>query len=275
MKKVAIQGIRGSFHDEASRMYFGDEIMLVECGSFKSALDTLAQGKADYCVMAIENSIAGSILSNFSLLSDYHFKAIGEVYLNIQLHLLALEETEIGDVKNIMSHPMAIKQCADFLLKFPHAKILELYDTAECAKQVSEKKVADTVVIANEESGKIYGLRTLYRNIETHKKNYTRFFVLANENFKTDENNKASISFQVADKPGALSKVLNVFNENSINLSRIQSVPIIGKPNEYRIHTYIEWEWSGNYRKAMADAIHLVSNLSILGEYKSGKIPNN
>ncbi len=275
MRKVAIQGIAGSFHDAAARMYFGTDIHLVECHSFKTALDAMAAGKADHCIMAIENSIAGSILTNYALLNEYHFKVIGEVYLKVELNLVALPGTEIGDLKIIQSHPVAIKQCAEFLAKFQHVNVLELYDTAECAKQVSRKQLKDTAAIANAEAAELYGLEILAPNIETDKKNFTRFFVLSNEALKTGESNKASISFQVAHRPGSLAKVLGIFAENFLNLSRIQSVPVIGKPQEFIIHVDLEWSWIGNYRRAMAEAVHHVTRLSILGEYKCGTVPVN
>ncbi len=271
--KVAIQGIKGCFHEEAAYRYFGDEIETVECESFKKTCELLKQGKVDYVVMAIENSIAGGLLPNHSLLRDYRFPIVGEVYLHIKLHLMAIPGVAIPDIRFVESHPIALQQCNDYLEENPQFKITEGEDTAGSAKKVSELQLKDTAAIANQLSAKLYGLDILERRIETNKKNYTRFLILTN---KTDEKvnvNKASLSFQTGNGVGALSKVLHCFAEQNINLSRIQSMPVLGKPNEYDFYVDVEWNNQADYEAAIRRVLKLTNNFNIMGEYvKNDKV---
>ena len=157
-KRVAIQGIRASFHEEAAFKFFGEDIETIECNSFKETFQKLATQQADFVVMAIENSIAGSLLPNYSLLREYNFPVIGEVYLHIQLHLMALPGVKFEEIKTVMSHPIAIRQCNDFLDDYPQLKVVESNDTAACAKKIKEEQLTDTVAIANSLAAKLYGL---------------------------------------------------------------------------------------------------------------------
>src|SRR5690606_15575493 len=220
--RVAIQGVKGSFHEEAAVKYFGEQIETIECESFKKTCEMLKQGKADYVVMAIENSIAGSLLPNYSLLRDYRFPIVGEIYLHIKLHLMALPGVKIQDIKFVESHPIALQQCYDFLEENPHFKISEGEDTAASAKKISEQQLTDTAAIANQLTAKLYGLEILERRIETNKKNYTRFLILTNKAEEKSKANKASLSFQIGNGVGSLSNILACFAEQNINLSRIQ-----------------------------------------------------
>src|SRR3546814_6703690 len=163
--------------------------------------------------MAIENSIAGSLLPNYNLLQDYRFPIIGEVYLSIQLHLMALPGTELKDIRYIESHPIALRQCSDFLEEHPEIKASEGMDTAACAKKISEKKLKNTAAIANQLAAKMYGLQILDRRIETNKKNYTRFLILANEHKENAPVNKASLTFQTGNKVGSRSEERRVGKE--------------------------------------------------------------
>ncbi|HWZ34767.1 MAG TPA: prephenate dehydratase domain-containing protein, partial [Mucilaginibacter sp.] len=176
--RVAIQGIRASFHEEAAFKYFGENIQTIECNSFKQTFDALENNEADYVVMAIENSIAGSILPNYSLLLNYNFPVIGEIYLPIQLHLMALPGVSFDQIKYVTSHPIAIRQCIDFFDEYPHLKIVESSDTAACAKRIHDEKLTDTVAIANNLAAKLYELDIIERRIESNKKNFTRFLIL-------------------------------------------------------------------------------------------------
>src|ERR1700743_3023749 len=176
--RVAIQGIKASFHEEAAFKYFGEDIRTIECSSFKQTFDALEANEADYVVMAIENSIAGSILPNYSLLLNYNFPVIGEIYLPIQLHLMALPGVKFEDIKYVTSHPIAIRQCVDFFDEYPHLKIVESSDTAACAKRIRDENLRDTVAIANTLAAKLYGLDVLERRIESNKKNFTRFLII-------------------------------------------------------------------------------------------------
>lgn len=271
--KVAIQGIKGCFHEEAAYKYFGEDIETVECESFKKTCELLKQEKVDYVAMAIENSIAGGLLPNHSLLRDYRFPIVGEVYLHIKLHLMVLPGVTIQDIKFVESHPIALQQCNDYLEENPQFKITEGEDTAGSAKKVSELQLKDTAAVANQLSAKLYGLEILERRIETNKKNYTRFLILAN---KTDEKtsvNKASLSFQTGNGVGALSKVLLCFAEQNINLSRIQSMPVLGKRNEYDFYVDVEWNNQTDYEAAIRRVLKLTNNFNIMGEYvKNDKV---
>jgi prephenate dehydratase len=273
--RIAIQGIATSFHEVAALSYFQEPIDTVECLSFHQLCESLKNGYADYAVMAIENSIAGSILPNYFLLQSYHFSIIGELYLPIHMHLLALPGVKIGDLKTIESHPMAIRQCSEFLHSLKGVEIRESDDTALSAKRVGEFKLKETAAIANEYAAKKYKLTILEKRIETHKKNFTRFLVLTKRTHEKTDSNKASMCFEVANEVGSLADALTTFKNNSINLTKIQSIPIIGKPSEYSIHIDVEWKKRKNYDDAMKQVLRQVKNLNVLGEYKKAKVEYN
>lgn len=268
-KRIAIQGIRASFHEEAAFKFFGEEIQTIECNSFRETCEALKNKKADFAVMAIENSIAGSILPNYSLLRDYNFTIVGEVYLSIQLHLMGLPGVKFEDVKFVESHPIAIRQCVDFFYEYPNIQVKESTDTAACAKKISDEKLTDTVAIANMLAAKMYGLEILERRIESNKKNYTRFLILT-ETSKAEavEANKASLSFQVGNEVGSLAKILNIFAQQEINLSKIQSMPVLGRRNEYNFYVDIEWTDQKAYETAIRQVLKYAVNFTIMGEYR-------
>jgi prephenate dehydratase len=270
--KIAIQGIATSFHEVAAFTYFQEPVATIECLSFHALCESLKNGEADYAVMAIENSIAGSILPNYFLLQEYHFSIVGEIYLPIHMHLLALPGVALKDIRNIESHPMAIRQCSDFLYKLKGVQIMESDDTAVSAKKVKEQKLRDTAAIANEFAATKFGLNILEKRIETHKKNFTRFLILTRKTNISIDSNKASLSFEVANEVGSLAEALMTFKTNSINLSKIQSIPIIGKPSEYSIHVDVEWKRRKSYDVAIQQVLRQVRNLNVLGEYKKAKI---
>lgn len=266
-KRVAIQGIRASFHEEAAFKFFGEDIETIECNSFKQTFQKLEQQEADFVVMAIENSIAGSLLPNYSLLREYNFPVIGEVYLPIQLHLMALPGVKFEDIKTVTSHPIAIRQCNDFLDEFPHLNVVESSDTAACAKKIKEEQLTDTVAIANTLAAKLYGLEILERRIESNKKNYTRFLILTDKQTEVENFNKASLCFQVTNDAGSLVKVLNILAELEINMSKVQSMPVLGRRNEYNFYVDIEWNDTENYEDAIRRIVKHTINFSIMGEY--------
>jgi prephenate dehydratase len=267
--RVAIQGIRASFHEEAAFKFFGENIHTIECNSFKKTFEALEKREADYVVMAIENSIAGSILPNYSLMMSYGFPIVGEIYLPIQLHLMALPGVKFEDVKNVTSHPIALRQCIDFFDEYPHLNMVESSDTAACAKRIREEQLTDTVAIANTLAAKLYGLDILERRIESNKKNFTRFLIITHhENNVKRTPNKASLCFQVSNKVGSLAKVLNIFAEQNLNMSKIQSMPVLGKPNEYNFYVDVEWKDSKNYDAAIRQMLKYTHNFNVLGEYE-------
>ena len=268
--RVAIQGIRASFHEEAAFKYFGENIETIECNSFKQTFEALQNDEADYVVMAIENSIAGSILPNYSLMMGYSFPVVGEVYVPIQLHLMALPGVRFEDIKYVTSHPIAIRQCIDFFDEYPHLQIVESNDTAACAKRIRDEQLTDTVAIANTLAAQLYGLDVLERRIESNKKNFTRFLILTtHENAKKKgPANKASLCFQVSNQVGALAKVLNIFAQENVNMSKIQSMPVLGKRNEYNFYVDIEWDEARQYDNAIRQILKYTHNFNILGEYQ-------
>lgn len=272
-KRVAIQGIRASFHEEAAFKFFGTDIETIECDSFKQTCEVLKNKKSDFVVMAIENSIAGSLLPNYSLLREYNYTIVGEVYLAIQLHLLALPGVKFKDVKYVQSHPIAIRQCSDFFDEFPHLQVIESNDTAACAKKIREENLTDTVAIANQLAAKLYDLQVMERRIESNKKNFTRFLILADKPIGSTESNKGSLSFQVGNSVGSLAEVLNIFSEHKINLSKIQSMPVLGKRNEYNFYVDIEWKNQSDYDLAIRKVLKHTINFTIMGEYlKNDKV---
>lgn len=272
--RVAIQGIKASFHEEAAYKFFGKEIETIECNSFKQTCEVLEKKDADYVVMAIENSIAGSLLPNYTLIRDYNFTITGEVYLPIQLHLMALPGVKFEDIKFVTSHPIAIRQCIDFFDEYPHLKVVESSDTAACAKKIRDEGLTDTVAIANSLAAELYELNIIERRIESNKKNYTRFLILKNDTIDNGKTiNKASICFQVSNQVGALSKVLNIFADQEVNLTKIQSMPVLGKRNEYYFYVDIEWKHMENYDTAVRKALKYTVNFNIMGEYvKNDKV---
>lgn len=270
--RVAIQGLTASFHEVAALTYFHEPIEIVECLTFHALCEALDKGNADIAVMAIENSIAGSILPNYFLLQHYHFTITGELYLPIHMHLLALPGVKLKDIMCIESHPMAIRQCSEYLHALKNVEIRESDDTALSAKRVKEGKLKTTAAIANEFAARKYGLQILEKRIETHKKNFTRFLFLTRKAQQNTTANKASLSFEVANEAGSLAEALMTFKTNNINLTKIQSIPVIGKPNEYSIHVDVEWKRRKNYDDAMRQVLRQVKNLNVLGEYKKAKI---
>jgi prephenate dehydratase len=274
--KVAIQGIRTSFHEIAAHRYFGENIETIECLSFYTLCEALKKDDADYAVMAIENAIAGSILPNYFLLQDYHFKIVGEIYLPIQMHLLALPGVRLEDITTIESHPMAIRQCSLYLNQLQGVQLIESEDTALSAMKVSELQLRTTAAIANEYAAKQFGLEIIEKRIETNKKNFTRFLILTKKaNKNTEINNKASIYFDVAHEVGSLADTLTILKEHHINLLKIQSIPIIGKPSEYSIHLDIEWTDRTHYDATIQQLLRQVRNLNILGEYQKATLQLN
>lgn len=265
--RIAIQGVKASFHEEAALKYFGKDIETIECESFKKTCEILKQGKADYVVMAIENSIAGSILPNYNLLRDYRFHIIGEVHLNIQQNLLALPGVKMSDITTVESHPIAIRQCDEFLSDHPDWAVREGMDTAGCAKKIKMEQLTHTAAIASEYAAKIYGLNILEKRIETNKKNATRFLILSNEVVEQKNANKASLSFQTGNSVGSLASVLQCFAEQNVNLSKIQSMPVLGRRNEYDFYVDVEWKKQSDYDAAIRKVLKHSVNFSIMGEY--------
>jgi prephenate dehydratase len=232
----------------------------------------LKQNHADYAVMAIENSLAGSILTNYNLIDEYQFRIIGEQYLRIELNLLALEGVKMEEIEFIHSHPMALAQCTSFLSKYPHIKIVEQGDTASCVKNIFNKNLRNTAALANKVASEKYHVPVLFSGIENNKQNFTRFIILSKGDACPDQPNKASVCFRLKHEVGCLVEILNVFKQNKISLSKIQSVPVMGYPNEYSFHTDVEWLEYQNFQNAVKEIKNAANTFSVLGEYVKANI---
>jgi prephenate dehydratase len=272
-KKIAIQGTRGSFHEMAALKFFEDTIECVPCETFKDLFDVLKRKESDYGVMAIENTVAGTILPNYAMLRSSEMQVIGEIYLPIQQNLLALPGQKIEDIKEVYSHPMAILQCHTFFEKYPDVKLIEFWDTADSARLIAEKGTKGLGAIAGTHAASVYGLEVLVPGIETNKKNFTRFLVIKDKNlvYPSANPDKASVCFNVAHTKGSLAKILTVLADYGLNLTKIQSLPILGKEWEYYIHIDLEFEDHKNFEKVMDMIRPQVHELKILGEYKKGE----
>lgn len=278
--KIGIQGVKASFHDVAARKFFPNQaIVPVECPTFTNLCAILQNQEASFCMMAIENSIAGSILTNYALLESHHFKIIGEVYLPIKMNLMALPGQKMGDIRFIQSHPMALLQCQKFLTGNPDLidmKILESNDTAESAKLIAEGRLLGHAAIASELAAETYQLEILKSGIETNQQNYTRFLVIARREYEQSEvgTNKTSLCFEISHQPGSLARVLGIFGQFEINMTKIQSVPILGKPYQYSFHVDLEWKPNTQFDEAMSKIALTVDRLVCFGKYVSGERPS-
>lgn len=269
--RISIQGGKASFHDIAAHQYFGNDIETVYRNSFKEICEDLKDGTVDYAVMAIENSIAGTILSNYGLIKKYDFRIIGEIQLRIEMNLIGLKGTDITDIKVVRSHYMALLQCEQFLSQYPSIKIEEYHDTADSAKKIKEEQEGNAAAIAGRMAADVYDMEVLAAGIETEKMNFTKFFILTRDKkFKVVDPQKATLSFQLPNKVGALATLLSVVVNNGINLTKIQSIPILGRPDEYNFFVECEWTNYESFRRSI-EINSIVKELQILGEYKKGK----
>ncbi|WP_299535221.1 prephenate dehydratase [Ulvibacterium sp.] len=272
--KIAIQGIKGSNHHQVVREYFDDKVDLVECLSFHGLVDRLLDGSADKGVMAIENSIAGSIIPNYALVYDNGLYIIGEHYLNIHHHLMALRGQRIEDITEVRTHPMALLQCREFLKTQPHIKMVEDVDTAETAKQIEEHQLKGIAAIAPRVAAELYGLEIIAKEIQTIKNNATRFIVIKTKNkeLPKDEINKASLRFETDHKRGSLATVLNVMSDCNLNLTKIQSLPIIETPWKYAFFVDVTFGQYDNFAKAKSLLEIMSENFKVIGEYKNAML---
>ncbi len=277
MKKVAIQGIAGSFHDIAAREYFNDqEIEIVPCATFKDVFSTIRKDNSIIGALAIENTIAGSLLQNHNMLKESGLKIAGEHKLRIKHNIVGLPGQKLADVKEVHSHPIALMQCGDFLEQNRHIKAIESDDTASSAKRVSEEKIKDKAAICGDLAAEIYGLEVLAKGIETNKKNFTRFLIIADPWLTEDMNkgkrlNKSSLVFTLPHEEGSLAKVLSILSYYNMSLTKIQSLPIIGREWEYQFYINLQFEQYLRYKQALDAIIPLTKDLQILGEYEEGR----
>lgn len=271
--KIAIQGIKGSFHHQVVKEYFSENVDIDECLSFEELIDSLIAGKSDQAVMAIENSIAGPIIPNYALIDKNNLHIIGEHYLNIQQNLMALKGQKIEDIREVHSHPMALLQCMDFLKQYPNIKLVEDKDTAETARRIQEKQLTGIAAIASVTASEMYDLDIIASSIQTIKNNMTRFVIIKKQNsfLPESEINRASVKFELDHKRGSLAAVLNVMSDCKLNLTKIQSLPKIETPWKYSFFVDVTFEKYEDFAKAKALLNIMAEYFKVLGEYKNTK----
>ncbi|MBQ3247844.1 MAG: prephenate dehydratase [Alistipes sp.] len=277
MIQVAIQGVEGCFHEVAARNYFaGEEVQSVECATFDDLFERVEADKSLCGIVAIENTIAGSLLQNHELLRESNLAVVGEYKLRISHVLCALPGDTMESIREVHSHPIALMQCGDFLKRHPSFKVVERDDTAGSAREIAERGLHGHAAICSARAARRYGMEILEESIETNKHNFTRFLVVAHtdtqSSMQTPQPDKASLVFSLQHARGSLSKVLTILSFYDINLTKIQSLPIIGHEWEYRFYIDLTFDDAVRYNQAVAAILPLVSDLKTLGEYAEFKM---
>ena len=281
-RKVAIQGIGGCNHYIAAKAFFkNDSIETIDCDTFKELAEHVVKDPSKLGIMAIENTIAGSLLQNYKILKENNLTIVGEYKLRITHALVAMPGVELRDIKEINTHPMAFMQCEEFLGKLPNVKLVEKEDTAGSAKWIKENNLRDHAAICPAGAAELYGMNVLADGIETNKMNFTRFLILANKDVaddvlkelsvEKDNINKSSMMFTLPHTSGSLSKVLAVLSFYDMNLSMIQSMPIVGQEWRYQFYVNLLFTDYKRYRQAIDAILPLTNDLEILGEYMEGE----
>ena len=277
MKRIAIQGELGSFHDIAVRQYYKDEqIQIICCSTFEEVFENIKRDPTVIGMLAIENTIAGSLLHNYELLRASGVTIVGEHKLHIEHCICCLPEDDWSTIQEVHSHPVALMQCRGFLSNHPDIKAVEAEDTAGSAEYISRNKCRGWAAICNSSAAKMYGLKILEDQIEDNKHNFTRFLVVSNPRKADflrplDKTDKSSLVFLVPHEEGSLSKVLTILSFYSINLTKIQSLPVIGHEWEYLFYVDVTYNNLIRYRQSIDAIIPLTRELKILGEYQEVK----
>jgi prephenate dehydratase len=271
---IAIQGIQGSFHYQVAMYYFPNGIEILECLTFDSLAVELVSGRATQAVMAIENSIAGSIIPNYALLDRHDLQIVGESYLSIHHNLMGLAGQSIEDLKEVHSHPMALLQCKAFFSKYPHIRLVEAEDTADIARKIQEEQLRGIGAVASIKAAEIFNLDIFSESIQTIKNNVTRFVIIQQNGDLVDQNkiNKASLKFVLDHQRGSLAAVLNVMSDCQLNLTKIQSLPVIETPGKYAFFVDVTFDSFDTYQKARSIIQIMATEFKILGEYQNNKI---
>lgn len=272
-RRIVIQGVEGCFHHIAANAYYGEDVEIIPAENFAKLIDLINdETVCDGGIMAIENSIAGSILQNYGLLQDSGLVIEGEIYLRIKQNLMALPGQKIEDLKEVHSHPMAINQCRAFFRDYPHIRLVETEDTAISARNIRENKWEGIGAIAGDLPVDLYDLEILAEQIESIKNNQTRFFILKRKKEVVPNGGftKASLYFSTSHEPGSLSYILDCFSKANINLSKIQSLPIPGINWEYFFHVDLEFELPSQFKTVMNKISEIATEMTILGTYNQG-----
>ena len=274
MRKIAIQGIKGCFHEQAAYLFYEKEGLekpqIVECSTFDDLYKRMDDGTADAAIMAIENTVSGGLLPNFELLRKYDRKIKGEVFLRIKQNLMTLPGQKIEDLHEVRSHYMAINQTRPYFDDYPQIRLVEYADTARSAADIAKEGIKGVGAIASDLAAEIYGLEIIAESIETYKQNFTRFLIL-DDALQVDQSriNKASMCFTLPHKPGSLTHVLTILSFYDMNLTRIQSLPIPGQEWQYFFYVDIKFEGYERYQQALSAVKPLMTDLNILGEYEA------
>ncbi len=271
-RKIAIQGIKGSFHHQVAKEYFNENKLLIECMSFDELVKNVVGNNQNLGIMALENSIAGSIIPNYALIDNNRLHIIGEHYLDIRMNLMTLPGQTIEDIQEVHSHPIALLQCKKFFSGYPHIKLVEDADTAETARRIREKGLTGIGAVGSSVASEMYELPIIAENIHTVKSNKTRFVIVKAENSVIPKNeiNKASLKFELDDMQGSLAGILNIMNECGLNLTKIQSMPVIETPWQYSFFVDITFNDYADYEKARKQLEADTKEFKVLGEYKKG-----
>lgn len=272
-KKVTIQGVAGCFHEAAANEYFAEEeIEVIPCETFPILFDKMKYDASLLGIVAIENTIAGSLLQNHELLRQSNLRIIGEQHLYISHVICALPGQTLDELIEVNSHPMALMQCEQYLLRYPNLKMVETSDTAGSAQYIAENKIKGHAAVCGKYAAELYGLNILDEDIQTNKRNFTRFLIVADpleadELTKGKSVNKASLVFTLPHTHGSLSKILTIFSFYDINLTKIQSMPIIGREWEYRFYIDVTFDDYMRYKQSIDAVKPLLREFKILGEY--------
>jgi prephenate dehydratase len=270
LAKVGIQGVKGAFHEEAALNYFGEEIGIVPQVTFTDLIESVKSGESDFGMIAVENTISGTIHSNLSLIRSARLKIVGEVYLRIEQNLAALPGTKIDELQQVLSHYMAIDQCRDFFSYHPQIKLTESEDTAMSMQMVANQQLKNVGAIGSKTAALHYGLEILASGIETNKKNYTRFLVVQKPENELDcEFDKASLALTLPNSTGSLAEILSLIASFKIDLSKIESVPVVGEPWHYLFYLDLLFDEAERYLEMLKTLRPFTDELYILGEYKS------
>lgn len=274
IKTVAIQGVKGSFHHIVSQQFFEKPVHAIECLTFDEVVDSLINEACDAAIMALENSIAGSLIPNYALIDNHGLHIVGEHYLDIQHNLMALPNQSIDDIKEVYSHPMALLQCKEFFKQYPHIKLVEDKDTAEVADRIYKNNLVGIGAIASVKAAELFNLNILAYSIQTIKHNETRFVIVKRTNSEVPENeiNKASLKFEADHKRGSLATILNVMSDCKLNLTKIQSLPIVETPWKYAFFVDVTFDAYADFKKAKSIIDIMAQGFKILGEYKNAKL---
>lgn len=266
---IAIQGIEGSFHHQVAREYFGEQVHVSMCSSFRELAERVAQHSVTKAVMAIENSTAGSILSNYAYVDEYELEVVGEHYIPVKMNLMALPGETLESITEVYSHPIALLQCKNFFKQYPHIKLIEDNDTAEAAKRIAEKGLKNTAAIASTTAAEIFKLNLLAQNIHSEQTNTTRFLIISKKGEKVEQADKASLKLILKHEQGSLLKALQILDRYGLDMTKIQSLPIVDEPWKYSFFIDVTFKELPVFVEAMKALEEVSEAHKILGIYKN------